>query len=310
MQNFQFLNALLLIIYLKGSLAGSCSSKEDDIVVDVASSSNTPSNRLINGSVIQINKELGKVQVIEYIASGTHADVYKALLLTGRNEVALKVITLRDDGTREREIEKAKKEVKMLYEFANKYANRIIQIYGDNLKTYKQNQIFIVLELGEKNLLDYYNQIILQREIASGISLTTEEKGNILNEILIEAAEALKQFHQYGIHFDIKPGNFVVSNENEQIKLVDLGTSFWGTQIYIKGPASVGTNLYTAPELKNASHGTLVTKKADIYSFGVMMYKLKYSPRELIGNFDRSHLDKNNRLDNIIQVVKIFFAVK
>ncbi|CAK5108726.1 unnamed protein product [Meloidogyne enterolobii] len=82
--------------------------------------------------------------------------------------------------------------------------------------------MYIVLELGGKTLMDYFDQII-------GDNGRTRE--NELTKILLGAAQALQQFHQHGIHLDVKEGNFVVSLEQSQdesvieCKLIDFNTS-------------------------------------------------------------------------------------
>jgi serine/threonine protein kinase len=86
---------------------------------------------------------------------------------------------------------------------------------------------------------------------------------------------ALCHCHSKGIiHLDIKPANFVVasySKDEIQVRLIDFGLA----HAMEEGETSVhivkecGTKLYKAPEVKDNS---MVTAKADIYSFAVFIY--------------------------------------
>ncbi len=96
-----------------------------------------------------------------------------------------------------------------------------------------------------------------------------------LEEILCEAALAVEYMHKKGwTHRDIKPDNFLVNEENE-VRLIDFTLARKipkGLSKLLLGKAPVqGTYSYMAPE---QIRGKEVDARADIYSFGCMVYEL------------------------------------
>nr|CAD2137049.1 unnamed protein product [Meloidogyne enterolobii] len=162
--------------------------------------------------------------------------------------------------------------------------NHIIKMEGHELKDHGR-RMYIVLELGGETLMNYFHQKIEE----SGqhlIMLITKENEVLLTKILLGAAQPLQQFHQHGIHLDVKEGNFVVSLEQSQdesvieCKLIDFNTS-----VLFNREGNIATNTpvnfrylnktLMAPEIQD--NGTrIVTKKSDVYSFGLMAFQLFY----------------------------------
>ncbi|MEM9659253.1 MAG: serine/threonine-protein kinase, partial [Planctomycetota bacterium] len=96
-----------------------------------------------------------------------------------------------------------------------------------------------------------------------------------LEVILDEAAQALDHMHQKGwVHRDIKPDNFLVNAENH-VRLIDFNLTKrikrgLGKLIAGKSPVQ-GTYSYIPPE---QIRGQPLDERADIYSFGCMVYEL------------------------------------
>jgi len=91
-------------------------------------------------------------------------------------------------------------------------------------------------------------------------------------EYAVQIADALAYAHRLGIvHRDIKPANMMITKKNE-VKVTDFGIAKMvdatgeGTLV----GAVIGTPLYMSPE---QVQGIPVDNRADIYSFGVMMYE-------------------------------------
>lgn len=133
-----------------------------------------------------------------------------------------------------------------------------------------------------------------------------------LDTMLLQCAEALEYMHGKGwVHRDIKPDNFLV-DENNKIRLIDFNLTRkiktgLGKLLSNKMPVQ-GTYSYMPPE---QIRGLAVDERADIYSFGCMVYELitgklpftASSPAELLNKHLRtkptplSVLNKNVHAD-------------
>ena len=96
-----------------------------------------------------------------------------------------------------------------------------------------------------------------------------------LEEILSNAALGLEHMHKQGwVHRDVKPDNYLVDQENN-VRLIDFTISRKipkGISKIFSGKAPVqGTYSYMPPE---QIRGKAVDARADIYSFGCMVYEL------------------------------------
>jgi serine/threonine-protein kinase len=95
-------------------------------------------------------------------------------------------------------------------------------------------------------------------------------------ELALQVAPALKHAHDRGIiHRDIKPSNLLRVEPGEKagtVKLTDFGIArlFASNHLTVTG-AVVGTAEYLSPE---QAAGKPVTKRSDLYSFGVVLYTL------------------------------------
>ena len=93
-------------------------------------------------------------------------------------------------------------------------------------------------------------------------------------EILTECAAGLAHVHEKGwVHRDIKPDNFLVDDDNI-VQLIDFNLTqkpagALGKLFGIKTPVQ-GTHSYMAPE---QIRGQALDARADIYSFGCMVYE-------------------------------------
>jgi predicted ATPase/predicted Ser/Thr protein kinase len=88
--------------------------------------------------------------------------------------------------------------------------------------------------------------------------------------LLVEVCRALSYVHSRKlIHYDIKPGNVLVSGEG-QVKVLDFGLA--AVKSIGPGEWRGGTPGYMAPEL--ADFEALVDHRSDLYSLGIMAYQL------------------------------------
>ncbi len=111
----------------------------------------------------------------------------------------------------------------------------------------------------------------LKQQIVAGV----EQLHHRLEEILCNAALGLEHMHNQGwSHRDVKPDNYLVDPENH-VRLIDFTiarripqglSKLWGGKAPVQGTYS-----YIAPE---QIRGKEVDARADIYSFGCMVYEL------------------------------------
>jgi serine/threonine protein kinase len=95
-------------------------------------------------------------------------------------------------------------------------------------------------------------------------------------KIIEQAAEALFYMHEQGwVHRDVKPDNFLVSNQGT-VKLIDFAISIkqkssLAAMFSFGGGKVMGTRSYMSPE---QIRGKNLDARADIYSFGCVLFEL------------------------------------
>jgi serine/threonine protein kinase len=127
------------------------------------------------------------------------------------------------------------------------------------------------------------------------IRLGLDTFAHLAHEIILTGALGLQYLHEQGwVHRDVKPDNFLV-NEDGECKLIDFALAQrirTGLSRLFPGRSRVqGTRSYMAPE---QIRGKPLDARADIYSYGCMLYELLsaklpftgISPEELL----RKHL--------------------
>ncbi len=87
-----------------------------------------------------------------------------------------------------------------------------------------------------------------------------------------EAAEAIAALHEAGfIHRDICPRNFILTNNRQDLKLIDFGLTVPATHWFMQPGNRTGTPNYMAPELVRRRH---TDQRLDVFSFGVTAYEI------------------------------------
>ncbi len=100
----------------------------------------------------------------------------------------------------------------------------------------------------------------------------------------IQIAEALEEAHNNGIvHRDIKSENIMLNAKN-QIKVMDFGLAkLKGSLKLTKSSSTVGTLAYMAPE---QIHGHKADGRADIFSFGVVLFEMLTGELPFSGDYE------------------------
>ena len=121
--------------------------------------------------------------------------------------------------------------------------------------------------------------IIIRMELLTALPTYIKDRSFTVNDVIklaIDVCNALEVCHEQKIiHRDIKPDNIFVS-QNGDYKLGDFGVART-IEKTVSGLSKKGTYTYMAPEVyKGETYGTNV----DLYSLGIVMYKLLNNNRE------------------------------
>ena len=219
--------------------------------------------------VIEEGEVLNQYVVKRKLGQGGFGSVYEVFDNLQEKSKAIKVITLENDSMLN--------SLKTEFESREKITDlkHIIRGYDFSMLNYKSEKIVIYpMELADKSFRDWLNE-------------ANRNKENYLDESLnlfYQTCLGVKALHEAGlIHLDLKPENILLekdnlSNENKfTVKITDFGLSR-GTG---KMPGSfdtysdgIGSPKYMAPEQIRAAHWKDVTKSADIYALGMILFEI------------------------------------
>ncbi len=137
------------------------------------------------------------------------------------------------------------------------------------------DQQFIVME--------YVDGVNLRERIARHAGGTGLPVGECLS-YAIQTAEALQEAHRLGIvHRDVKSENIMINVRN-QVKVMDFGLAkLKGSLRLTRGSRMIGTLGYMAPE---QILGGTIDARADIFSFGVVLYEMLTGRLPFMGDHD------------------------
>ena len=172
------------------------------------------------------------------------------------------------------------------------------------MATLSHPNIVTVHEAGEtlEGLLYFTMEYVGGTDVAALLAQQGRLSPQEALRITTAVCAALECAHAHGIiHRDIKPSNVLI-NEHGEVKVADFGLAkiIAADSGLTQTMATVGTPDFLAPE--SYIQGIALDERADIYSTGVMLYKMLtgYVPR---GRFDAPSgqvRDLDPRLDGII----------
>ena len=220
---------------------------------------------------LAIGSRVGPYEVVSILGSGGMGVVYRAHDSRLGRDVAIKISSERFTERFERE------------------ARAVAALNHPNICTlHDVGPDYLVMELVEGETLA---DVVAQR---GSKGLPTEEALTIARQI----AAALEAAHEKGIvHRDLKPGNIKLTGDGV-VKVLDFGLAKLGqapdgssgsdlnrlTQSPTIGATQVGvimgTAAYMSPE---QARGRVVDKRADIWSFGVVLYEMLTGKRPFDG---------------------------
>ena len=208
----------------------------------------------------------GKYRVIHEVGSGGMAHVYRAINMSSRKVVAVKM--LKEEYLNDQEfLRRFEREAKASLALSHENIVRAFSVGDDNGVPY------IVLEYVEgKTLKD------LIRESPNGY-LPVQQAIGICSQIL----DALSYAHAHGIiHRDVKPQNVIVTSRG-RAKLADFGIAreVTASTVTFAGKNVIGSVHYISPE---QAKGLPTTEESDIYSAGISLYEMLTGTVPFIGD--------------------------
>lgn len=199
---------------------------------------------------------LGSYRLTRQITRGNATYIWEAIKLGGTERFVIKVLDEKNRSSKDEMMQ-----LKHEYEVAHQLSHpNVIKVFELNVS----NPSFIVLEV--------FSVLNLKQALRQDRQRLLVEYANIVTQ----CAAGLNHLHEKGwVHCDVKPDNFLLNDDN-QVKLIDLSiakraaTGFFarmfGGQKIIRG-----TRSYMSPE---QIRGKPMDTRADIYSFGCMIYEL------------------------------------
>ena len=136
-------------------------------------------------------------------------------------------------------------------------------------------------------LLDGQVTFYIAMELLPGQTLTQALRGTRFHparalNVSLQICRALREAHRAGVvHRDLKPGNIMLQRPNDDasqadadfVKVLDFGLvkTFSGGEALTKAGTFLGSPRYVSPE---QVEGRPIDARSDIYSFGVVLYRM------------------------------------
>ena len=203
-----------------------------------------------------MQKNIGKFQILRVIDKGATSTVYLAEDPFTGQQVAIKV-ALQAAFSDPLNGEKFQKMFINEASLAGKLRHpHIVSVYDAGVE---DEQHYIVMEYVPGHTLERYstpNKLLPYDDVI---------------EIMFKCCSALDYAARHGvIHRDIKPANLLIV-EGTDVKISDFGTALMENADHTQIVEPVGSPAYMSPE---QIRGEKLTHQTDIYSLGVVMYRL------------------------------------
>lgn len=220
--------------------------------------SSTIDHGLQLGSVFQ-----GRYEILGELGSGTFGWVYRARQLSTGQDVAIKIVALREAGARaphDHRVDRLRREMRLCVELFHPNIVRLV----DSGET-ADGTVYAAFE--------YVPGVTLKQLLAEQGKLGLRETIHLMSQVL----DALSCAHARGIvHRDLKPENIMVTQTGTRrhAMVLDFGlggfaaeADGWGLPRLTATQEIMGTPCYAAPE---QLRGEPPTTRSDLYSWGLV----------------------------------------
>jgi eukaryotic-like serine/threonine-protein kinase len=199
----------------------------------------------------------GHLEVREKIGDGAFGEVFRAHDTQLRRDVALKLLSSTRAGSK-RAADQFIAEARML---AQVRSDHVVTVHGADIHH------------GRPGL---WTDLIRGQTLEQMITISGQMSANEAVMVGVDLCKALSEIHKKGlVHRDVKTQNVMRDESTGRIVLMDFGAAaaFLPDELGVKeGAESVyGTPLAVAPEVLS---GAKATPASDIYSLGVLLYRL------------------------------------
>ena len=127
-----------------------------------------------------------------------------------------------------------------------------------------------ILNIGDCIVMEYVEGVTLREFVESQRIEEAQNRRDkrVYEKIFNELLDAMEYFHSKQIiHRDLKPDNIHITNNGNNVKIIDFGLSDADDYVILKQAA--GTRKYAAPE--QLIPNNTIDCRADIYSLGIIL---------------------------------------
>jgi serine/threonine kinase 16 len=178
----------------------------------------------------------------------------------------------------EESLEAARKEVQVM---KNTRHNNVLQLLDSEVRASKKtadaSEVLVLLPFYKKGTL--YDLLLFYRQANKHLTETE------ILKIFVAVCSGLKEFHSKQLaHNDIKPGNILLSEENNPV-LMDFGSVSQSRYMIMSRKEALQlqefadshcTPSYKAPELFDVGSDALIDERTDVWSLGCTLYAMAF----------------------------------
>jgi len=202
-------------------------------------------------------KRIGRYSILDTLGRGASGTVYKAYDPFVQRHVAIKFSSdlsqIEDRQARDQVLRSFFREA---YAAGNLHHPNIVALYDAGMQG---SHSYIVMEFVDGKTLKLYSKDEPRIPVTAAI------------DVIVQCCTALDYAHEKGvIHRDIKPSNILIT-EDADVKLADFSIAHVNRSDDSQAIGLTGSPMYMSPEVVREE---VAGPQSDIYSLGVVMYKL------------------------------------